>query len=170
MGLVVAPGCPWAPSPWRWSWAGNVLEWDLCGSGPGECLGGEGQSSGAAELWGGPGSRSLPWCAVPHPEDDFPTVRGTHVSAVVLHSPKLFLEGSPPRSPSSPSLGVGDRHAPDRAAPLSMTPFAGGASGNQEVRCWGRDLTPGGTLVVWRAPEDPSTPEHHEGWSGRVFS
>lgn len=45
------------------------------------------------------GSRSLPWCPVPHPEDDRPTLRGTHVSVALFHSPKLFFEGSSPRSP-----------------------------------------------------------------------
>lgn len=50
-------------------------------------------------MWGGPRSRSLPWCPVPRPEDDCPTMRGAHMSVVVFQGPTLFLEACPPRSP-----------------------------------------------------------------------
>lgn len=70
--------------------------------------------------------------------------------------------------------------SPIEQHPWARLPSLGdtrGASGKQEVRCWGRNLlppipwaAPGGTSVVCRAPEDPSSHEHHEGWSRRVVS
>lgn len=84
-------------------------------------------------------------------------------------APNYSLKVPHPAHLNLQASGWGTDVSPVEQHPWAWVPSQGdtrGGSGNQEVRCWGRNLG----WVVCRAPEDPSTLEHHEGWSRRVVS